>query len=64
MTKHVGLSQMRGQMGVVINQLMKVNGMNRNETLALIDDAFRQWESRSQYDWTLNISYLDTYLKD
>ena len=64
MTKHVGLSQMRGQMGAVINQLMKVNGMNRNETLALIDDAFRQWESRSQYDWKLNISYLDTYLKD
>lgn len=64
MVKHVGLSQMRGQMGLVVKQLMKVNGITQPQTLALIDDAFNEWANRSQYEWTLDISYLDTYVKE
>lgn len=61
-TKHVGLTQMKGEEGIVINQLMNVNGMTENEAVKYIDESFGVWEERSQYGWELDISYLEGYI--
>jgi hypothetical protein len=61
-TKHVGLAQMKGEEGIVINQLMNVNGMTENEAVKYIDESFGVWEERSQYGWELDISYLEGYI--
>jgi len=59
--KHPGLAQMKGETKLVEQQLMKVNGITYSEAITVINEAFKQWERRSMYDWKLDISYLDTY---
>lgn len=60
-TKHVGLAQMKGEINIVINQLMKVNKMTKSEALNYIRECFDIWGIRSMYQWTLNIDFLMTY---
>ena len=62
-TKHVGLAQIKGEEGVVIRQLMKVNGWTVTEAKSYINDAFYIWQDRSQYEWRLNVEYLKEYSK-
>lgn len=62
-TKHVGLAQMKGEEGIVINQLMSVNGMTEDEAVKYIDESFGVWEERSEHDWELDISYLEGYIQ-
>ena len=62
-TKHVGLAQIKGEEGIVINQLMKVNEMTEEEAIEYIEQTFEVWGERSEYDWELDISYLEEYLK-
>ena len=62
-TKHVGLAQIKGEEGIVINQLMKVNEMTEEEAIEYIEQSFEVWGERSEYDWELDISYLEEYLK-
>ena len=59
--KHAGLAQLNGQMRLVEKQLMKVNAITENEAILTLNAAFNVWDRRSQYDWKLDISYLDTY---
>lgn len=60
-TKHVGLSQMNGELDLVIQQLMKVNGLNKKEALDYINESFQIWNERSRFDWDCNIDYLKEY---
>lgn len=62
--KHPGLAGMRGETETVIKQLMKVNYMTREEAKSYLKESFKIFNERSQYDWTLDITYLDTYLND
>ena len=62
--KHPGLAGMQGRGQIVINQLMKVNGMTESEASDYITDSFATWEARSEYDWKLDITYLDEYKKE
>lgn len=62
-SKHVGLAQIKGEEGIVINQLMNVNGMTEDEAVSYIDESFGVWEKRSESEWELDISYLEEYLK-
>jgi len=59
--KHPGLAQINGELNIVINQLMKVNNITKNEAEKLLDDAFTIWKERSKYEWNLDISYIQNY---
>ena len=60
--KHPGLAQVKGQLPVVVQQLMKVNGMTETDAVNYISEAFYVWKERSQFNWTCDTSYLDHYL--
>lgn len=60
-TKHAGLAQMKGEGEIVINQLMKVNKMTRQEAEDYIVTAFDVWQERSNHEWKLDITMLDSY---
>ena len=61
--KHPGLAQINGEFDIVINQLMKINGMLQSEAMKYVDECFKIWQQRSLYPWKLDISYLTEYLK-
>lgn len=56
--KHVGLARLQGDNEIVIEQLMKVNEMFRDEAEEYIYQAFKIWQERSKHNWTVDISYL------
>lgn len=60
-TKHVGLAQMKGEEEIVIQQLVKVNGMSRGEAKEYISVSFEVWQKRSRYDWEIDISFIEKY---
>lgn len=61
--KHFGLTQIRGEEEIAIKQLMKVNGMTREEVWAYIKEVTSIWDTRSFYNWKLDISFLEDYKK-
>ncbi len=58
--KHAGLSQMKGEINLVIKQLMKVNNVSKDEAIAYIDKAFGVWKERSRHSWKTDISLITT----
>ncbi len=58
--KHAGLARIKGEEGIVIKQLMKVNKMTSQEAKKYIEEAFEVWRKRSSHIWMLDISYLKT----
>ena len=58
-TKHVGLARINGEEEIVINQLMKVNKMTKQQAIDYIKKSFDEWRERSKYKWKLDISVLD-----
>lgn len=57
--KHMGLAQIRG-VGVKAERwLAKVNNWDNSKTSQYVAGAFSQWRTRSRYDWTLNIDWLN-----
>ena len=60
--KHIGLAIINGEFEEVRAHLMKVNQWDQKATAdAYIADAFELFEKRSQYEWTLDISYLEQF---
>jgi hypothetical protein len=59
--KHPGLAQINGELNIVINQLMKVNNISKDDAEKLIDEAFNLWRERSKHEWKLDISYIENY---
>jgi hypothetical protein len=60
--KHPGLAQMKGELDIVVNQLMKVNEIDTAEAMFMLNEAFDVWRKRSQQEWDLDISYLEEYM--
>jgi hypothetical protein len=58
-TKHVGLAQIQGRFEVVLNQLMTVNEITKEEAEKYVNECFDVWEKRSQNDWELDITILE-----
>lgn len=63
LVKHPGLASLKGKTSVVMNQLMKVNKISREEAKSHLKDKFKQFEERSRYNWNLDITYIEKYLK-
>ena len=61
--KHSGLANIKNELDLVILQLMVVNGMTESEADQYLDEVFDIWEERSQHEWTLDITYLEEYMK-
>lgn len=57
-TKHAGLASVKGEIDIVVKQLMKVNGMTFQEAENYISDSFNVWQERSEHEWKLDISIL------
>ena len=57
--KHIGLAQINGKFDEAVQHLMKVNKLTEDDALLYIDKAFLQWDLRSNYMWTVDISWVD-----
>ncbi len=62
-TKHAGLASIKGEIDIVIRQLMVVNDMDCEEAEDYIKGSFTVWQERSQHKWELDISMLEKYSK-
>jgi len=63
--KHLGLAGMMAKRGdldysQLIVHYCKVNGCSKEDFEADRSEAFELWHRRSQCDWKVDISYLDT----
>ena len=58
-TKHIGLAGIKGREDVAIEHLAKVNNVSLNVARKCVEMAFETWQERSEFQWTLDLSYLD-----
>ena len=56
--KHAGLAKIQGDEELVIEQLMKVNEMTREEAMTYIEEAFEVWRQRGVFKWEVDITKL------
>lgn len=61
--KHAGLAILNGKRNLITKHLMKVNNISWSSADSYINESFKLWNERSQFDWNVDISYLDNYLK-
>lgn len=58
--KHIGLAGIKGRRKEAMNHFCKVNNCSMAEADKYVAEAFKIWENRSQQEWTLDVSLLDT----
>jgi hypothetical protein len=63
-SKHIGLSQLNGEYELALSQIMKVNSIGREEAERHVHDSFAEWEKRSAVEWDLDITYIESYMKE
>lgn len=56
--KHIGLAQTKGRLSQALAHLMEVNGWDAETARRYVTESFDVWQRRSEYRWTLDISYL------
>jgi hypothetical protein len=60
--KHAGRTiYVEHDLVLVVNQLMKVNSMSEDQVHDYVLKSLEQWKSRSQFDWTVDVSLLDNF---
>ncbi len=57
--KHIGLAGIRGRRANAKQHLAKVNGWTEEQVEKYIKWAFKIWKDRSQYEWALDLSWLN-----
>ena len=57
--KHMGLANIKGRGDIAARHLAKVNGWTKQEADRYITDQFSIWERRSEFQWTLNLDWLE-----
>jgi len=57
--KHFGKAQLDGNGEKALEHLQKVNGITYTEAINYIHLAFQIWEDRSQYQWELDLNWLE-----
>lgn len=57
--KHAGLAHIRGELNLVLNQLMVVNKWSHEDAFEYLRDAFDLYRERSNHQWELDISILN-----
>jgi len=61
----LGLAGIQAQQGYLdysnlVEHYCVVNGCTKEDFFQDREEAFRLWEERSKYEWTIDTSYLDT----
>lgn len=59
--KHIGFAQIRGKLQEAIGHLKNINGLTTGDAHEYVENAFNKWRERSQYNWKLDISWLDQF---
>lgn len=63
MVKHIGLTQIKGKMDIAIKHFMSVNKCSKSDALNYISGSFKIWEKRSNKEWKLDISHIESIIK-
>lgn len=58
--KHLGHAHVIGKGDEAREHLRQVNGWSQSETARYIGTVFQRWEERSQFEWALDLSWLET----
>lgn len=58
--KHLGRAEATGNLERAVTHLQRVNGWDDDTTYEYVVAAFARWRYRSQFRWTLDISWLET----
>lgn len=58
--KHIGLANVQGKSAQALSHLAKVNGWSANQARAYVEQAFELWARRSEHEWQLDLSLLET----
>lgn len=58
--KHMGRAHANGNLERAALHLQKVNGWSDDQTVRYVEIAFQIWQIRSEMEWTLDISWLET----
>jgi hypothetical protein len=61
--KHFGRSQIIGKKEKCIDRMMEVNGWRRSEATQHIQEATLEWNKREGFEWEVDISFLEKYIK-
>ena len=60
--KHIGLAQIKGRGHAALKHLSKVNGWSESDASLYIEAQFETWSGRSQFDWEINLKWLEENL--
>lgn len=58
--KHLGLASVNGRYDEALQHLAGVNGWALEEAERYARSAFARWEERSRYEWTVDVSVLES----
>ncbi len=59
--KHMGLANVRGRREAATGHLAKVNNWSLETSQVYVEECFKVWMQRSEFQWELDISYLKMY---
>jgi hypothetical protein len=59
LSHHLGFAEINGKLPQVKNHLSKINNWTASETELYIQSVFETWSKRSQYQWILDLQFLD-----
>ena len=59
--KHYGFAKVKGLEKQALKHFMKINKLDKQVAQQYIDQAFVEWEKRSQKNWILDLSYLKEF---
>ena len=58
--KHIGLAGARGRSPQAVAHLARVNGWSLQDARHYLEACFEVWSARSNHQWTLDLSYLES----
>lgn len=61
--KHIGLSSQNGEYEMCVKHLRTVNKWSRRRENKYLDEVQQQFLERSKHIWTIDLSYVEEYLK-
>lgn len=64
--KHIGRTEMMSEQGLfqAIKHFCKVNQCSEDEVYDYLEEVKEIWKDRSQFKWTLDLSWIDNFLKE
>jgi len=61
--KHPGFASTQDKFWIVVKQMIRVNGISKEEFYVHYNEESTRWIRRNKYKWTNNIDYVQEYLK-